>query len=193
MAVTELVILFALVALMGAGVPGPGDASLIGAGTLAGEGHLSVWVVLGVGLAAWMVGSLIGFWIGNRKGRRLLDHPGRLEEKRRRLLARGDDAFAKHNLLATIVLPAFVSGIFHVRFYVFVAGAFIAGVGWVGMYVLLSYFLGAEIAHRIGNAGTKGVIGVVVIVVVGLVAGAGLARWRARRETRAEGAYDSTP
>ena len=37
MTVTEYVILFVLVAIMGAGLPGPGDASLIAAGTLAGK------------------------------------------------------------------------------------------------------------------------------------------------------------
>ena len=38
MSLTEYIIMFALVAVMGAGLPGPGDASLIAAGTLAGEG-----------------------------------------------------------------------------------------------------------------------------------------------------------
>jgi len=35
---SEYLVLFVLVAIMGAGLPGPGDASLIAAGTLAGEG-----------------------------------------------------------------------------------------------------------------------------------------------------------
>jgi hypothetical protein len=41
-------------------------------------------------------------------------------------------------------------------------GALVAGVGWIGMYVGLSYFLGAEIAERIGNAGSKAVLGVIL-------------------------------
>ena len=43
------------------------------------------------------------------------------------------------------------------RFWLFVLGALVAGIGWIGMYVGLSYFLGAEVAKRIGNAGAKAV------------------------------------
>lgn len=52
------------------------------------------------------------------------------------------------------------------------------------MYVGLSYFLGEEIAKRIGNAGTKAVLGVIVIVVIGLCIRAGVARWRNTRQER---------
>ena len=81
-------------------------------------------------------------------------------------------------------MPAFVSGIFRVRFYVFILGALVAGIGWIGMYVGLSYFLGAEIAKRIGNIGAKAVLGVVVIVVIGLVIRFGVSKWRAARQAR---------
>ncbi len=184
MSAAEYVILFVFVAILGAGLPGPGDASLIAAGTLAGEGKLNVWIVLALGMAAWMLGSVAGYEIGIRGGRRMLDHPGRLEKSRRKLLAKGDRAFARWNFLASVTMPAFVSGIFRVRFPIFILGATVAGIGWIGMYVGLSYFLGAEIAKRIGNAGAKAVLGVVVIVVVGLVIRAGVSKWRASRQTR---------
>ena len=38
MSLSEYAVLFVMVAIMGAGIPGPGDASLIAAGTLTGEG-----------------------------------------------------------------------------------------------------------------------------------------------------------
>jgi membrane protein DedA with SNARE-associated domain len=63
-------------------------------------------------------------------------------------------------------------------------GALVAGIGWIGMYVGLSYFLGAEIAKRIGNIGAKAVLGVVVIVVAGLVIQAAVSKWRAARQAR---------
>ena len=50
-----------------------------------------------------------------------------------------------------MTMPAFVSGIFRVRFPLFVLGAVVAGIGWIGMYVGLSYFLGEEVAKRIGT------------------------------------------
>ncbi len=184
MNLSEYVVLFVLVAIMGAGLPGPGDASLIAAGTLAGEGRLSIWIVLETAMVAWMIGSLVGYEIGIRKGRWLLDHPGRLEKSRLKLLAKGDRAFGRYTFVASVTMPAFVSGIFRVRFYVFMLGALTAGICWIGMYVGLSYFLGEEIAKRIGNAGTKVLLGVIVIVVIGLCIRAGVARWRNTRQER---------
>jgi membrane protein DedA with SNARE-associated domain len=178
----EYLVLFVLVAIMGAGLPGPGDASLIAAGTLAGEGRLNIWIVLATAIVAWMLGSLAGYEIGMHEGRGLLDHPGRLEKSRLKLLIKGDRAFARHNFVASMTMPAFVSGIFRVRPFIFALGVLTAGIGWIGMYVGLSYFLGEEIAKRIGKAGTRAVIGVIVIVIIGLCIRAGVSRWRNTRQ-----------
>jgi membrane protein DedA with SNARE-associated domain len=182
----EYIVLFVLVAIMGAGLPGPGDASLIAAGTLAGEGRLNVGVVLAIAMAAWMLGSVAGYEIGLRKGRWLLDHRGRLEKSRLKLLAKGDRAFGRHTFAASVTMPAFVSGIFRVRFWVFVLGALVAAIGWIGMYVGLSYFLGADVAQRIGDAGARVLLGVFVIAAVGLAIRTAYSRWRAARQERPE-------
>lgn len=182
MTLTEYAILFVLVVTTGAGLPGPGDASLIAAGTLAGEGRLNVGVVLVTSMVAWILGSVAGYEIGLRAGRRLLDHPGRLEKRRKNLLAKGDRTFGRHTFTASVTMPAYMSGIFRVRFPVFVLGALVSGVFWIGMYVGLSYFLGEEVAKRIGDAGAKVLLGVLVIVAVGLAIRAGWSRWRAARQ-----------
>ena len=83
MSLSEYAVMFVLVAIMGGGIPGPGDASLIAAGALAGEGKLNIWIVLATAMVAWVLGSAIGFVIGARGGRPLLDHTGRLEKRRR--------------------------------------------------------------------------------------------------------------
>jgi membrane protein DedA with SNARE-associated domain len=191
MSLLEYIVLFVLVVTMGAGLPVLGDASLIAAGTLAGEGRLNIGVVLVTAMVAWMAGSFVGYKIGVRRGRWLLEHPGRLEKTRLKLLAKGDHAFAHNNFLAAVSMPAFVSGIFRVRFYVFMLGALVAGVGWIAIYVGLSYFLGAEIAKRIGDAGTKVVLGVVVIVAIGLGIKAGVSKWHAIRQERSAGRADT--
>ena len=182
MNLSEYAVMFVLVVVMGAGIPGPGDASLIAAGALAGEGKLNIWIVLAVAAAAWMLGSVAGFAIGAHGGRPLLDHPGRLEKRRRKLLAKGDHAFGRHTFTASATLPAFVSGIFHVRFWLFMLGAVTAGVFWIGIYVGISYFLGEEIAKLVGTAGTKALIGVIVLVVVWLLIKAGWSKWRANQQ-----------
>jgi len=181
MHLSEYIVLFVFVVILGAGLPGPGDAALIAAGTLAGEGRLNLGIVLATAAVAWMLGSVVGYVIGVHGGRRLLDHPGRLEKRRRKLLAKGDGAFGRHTFVASMTMPAFVSGIFRVRFPVFILGAMVAGVGWIGMYVGLSYFLGEEIAHHVAKAGTKAIVGVIVLVVVGLALRASWSRWHATR------------
>ena len=70
MTLAEYIILFALVLILGAGIPGPGDAALIAAGTLAGEGKLNVGILLATAAAAWMLGSVIGYQVGRRGGAR---------------------------------------------------------------------------------------------------------------------------
>jgi membrane protein DedA with SNARE-associated domain len=181
---SEYIVLAALVAVMGAGLPGPGDAALIAAGTLAGEGSLNIWIVLGTAMAAWMLGSVVGYLIGVRGGRKLLDHAGHFEKSRRKLLAKGDRAFGRYEFVASVTMPAFVSGLFRVRLFIFMLGALVAGIGWVGMYVGFSYFLGEEIAKRIGSAGAKAVFGVIVVVVTGLLVRVAISRWRARRHAQ---------
>ena len=168
--------------IMGFGIPGPGDASLLAAGTLAGKGRLSVSVVLAVSGAAWMAGSVIGYAVGHHGGRPLLDSPGWLEKRRRKLLVKGDRAFGRHTFIASVTLPAFVSGIFRVRFWLFVLGAMAAGVFFVGLYVGLSYFLGEAVTELFGNADATAILSVLVIVAVGLGIRAGYHRWRATRQ-----------
>ena len=60
MNLSEYLVLFVLVVILGAGLPGPGDASLIAAGALAGEGKLNIWIVLATAMVAWMFGSVVG-------------------------------------------------------------------------------------------------------------------------------------
>jgi len=184
MDLSEYAVMFVFVAIMGAGLPGLGDVSLIAAGALAGEGKLNIWVVLVTAMVAWMVGSVAGFAIGAHGGRPLLDHPGRLEKNRRKLLAKGDRAFGRYTFVASATLPAFVSGICRVRFWLFLLGALAAGIFWIGIYVGVSYFLGEEIAKLVGKVGTKALIALIVLMVVGVSIRAGLSKWRASRQAR---------
>ena len=187
MELAEYFVLFALVVTTGAGIPGPGDAAMIAAGTLAGEGRLTIGVVLVTSIVAWMLGSLAGYEVGLRGGRALLDHPGRLEKRRRRLLDKGDKAFGRHNFAASVTLPAYVSGIFRVRLVVFVLGAVVSGAFFVALYEGLSYLFGEEVVKRVGDAGAKAVLGVLVAVAIGLAGRVAWSRWRAARQERLAG------
>src|SRR5919198_859945 len=88
-------LLFALVAGESAGALVPGETSLIVAAALAAQGRLSLPLVIGVAAGAAIGGDNIGYVIGRRGLRRLLDRPGRWAAPRRRLVRRGEEFFAR--------------------------------------------------------------------------------------------------
>jgi membrane protein DedA with SNARE-associated domain len=61
------------------GVPVPGETAVIFAGLAAASGRLSIVAVIVVAAAGAIVGDNIGFVIGRRGGRALLERPGRFE------------------------------------------------------------------------------------------------------------------
>jgi hypothetical protein len=128
--------------------PGLGDASLIAAGVLAGEGKLNVGILLVVSAAAWMLDSVIRYAVGHHGDVGLLNSPGWLENRRRNLLAKDDRAFGRHIFIASATLPAFVSGIL-IRF-MLLLGAMAFGACFIGDVRRAVVFPGREgrQAHR---------------------------------------------
>src|SRR5918912_1647027 len=85
--------LAALIAGETMGIPLPGETALIAGGVLASEGHLRLELVILIAAGAAIVGDNVGFWIGRKGGRRLLEPPGPLQHHRERLIARGERIF----------------------------------------------------------------------------------------------------
>ena len=103
-------LLFVAVAICWAGIPFVGAAALGVAGAAASQGRLDITVVAIVGTMAGEVGGLIGYAIGVRWGRTLLDRPGRHQAGRAKLLAQGERAYARWGPVAVFLTPAIVSG-----------------------------------------------------------------------------------
>ena len=89
--------LFLVVGGESAGVPLPGETSLVAGGVLASKGHLSIYLVIVAAAAGAIVGDNVGYVIGRRGGRWLMSRGG---ERRQRLLARGEEFFDKHGAKA---------------------------------------------------------------------------------------------
>ena len=164
--------------------------SLIAAGTLAGEGRLNIWIVLAVSMAGWMLGSLAGYQLGARGGRKLLDRPGRLENPRRKLLAKGEQAFGRHTFAASAKMKSYLSGIFQITISEFALAAAVSGAARIAAYAGIAYSAGAEVAQSIGNTGSVG-LGVLVVVAAGLAIKAAYSAWQARQQRPAD--RDSSP
>jgi membrane-associated protein len=104
------VILFFSVAASWVGIPIIGAGVLAAAGILASEGDLSIWLVLLVATVAAWTGGYVGYWLGGRAGRAVVDHPGRWQHRSQRLLGAGERVYGRWGYLAVFVTPTWVSG-----------------------------------------------------------------------------------
>src|SRR5258708_8452215 len=112
-------VIFALVMVGWAGIPGIG-ATVLGAATaLASQGRLNITAVLLVAVIAVEVGGMVGYSVGVRWGRALLSHPGPLLARRQRVLTAGEAMYVKWGRLAVFFTPCMVSGIPKMKYYQF--------------------------------------------------------------------------
>jgi membrane protein DedA with SNARE-associated domain len=136
--------------------PMPGEPLLLGAGALAGTGHLRLWLAATVALVGTVVGDLVWYEVGRRGGQRVLKWMCRLSIEPDTCVRRGEDTFARRGasaLLAAKFLPGLNSigqplagalGMPRRRFLIFdVLGAVL----WVGLYVGLGYALHDQLAE----------------------------------------------
>src|SRR6185295_5504703 len=81
------------VGMEASGVPVPGETALIAAAVLASQGKLSIELVIAIAAAAAIVGDNIGYLLGRRFGRRVMERPGRMQDRRLVALERGERLF----------------------------------------------------------------------------------------------------
>jgi membrane protein DedA with SNARE-associated domain len=123
---------FVLMALTFIGIPAVGPAVVGWAAVLASQGKLNIVAVLIVAALGAEVGGLIGYGIGARWGRRLLNMRGPWLEPRQRTIARAEAVYAKWGRLAVFVTPTLVSGVLRMKYSRFIVWNFVVG----SVYVL---------------------------------------------------------
>jgi membrane-associated protein len=165
----EYAALLALAVVGGAGIPGPGDAGLIAAALLAAEGHLSLAVVLVVAYIGCLLGRMVGYQVGVKGGRAVMQRPGSFSGLRSATLAKGDRVFQRFPRGAVLIAPAPIAGIYRVPPRIFALASLLVGLSWVLSTGLIAYFLGEAALEVIGSAGLRGLLVIVVLVVIGLV------------------------
>jgi membrane protein DedA with SNARE-associated domain len=168
-------LLFALVAAESAGALVPGETALIVAAALATRGQLSLPLVIVVAAAAAIVGDNVGYLIGRRGLRRLVDRPGRWAARRRQLIERGEVFFARHGPAAVFfarwlpglrVVGSWLAGADRMPWPRFLVWNALGGIAWATTIGLLAYVLGQTVS---GSLGLIGLVGVGVAVVAYLV------------------------
>jgi len=150
-------LLFVIVMSESAGVPVPGETGLINAAGVASQGKLRIELVIALAAAAAIVGDNIGYFIGRRGGRWLLQRPGPFHYQRLQVLATGEPFFARHGpkavffgrfLLGLRVWASWLAGATRMRWRSFVLWNALGGICWATAIGLFAYFLG----HSAGNA-----------------------------------------
>jgi membrane protein DedA with SNARE-associated domain len=169
-------LLFAFVAAESAGALVPGETALIVAGALAGEGRLSLPLVIVTAAGAAIVGDNIGYVLGRRGLRRLIDRPGgRWLGGRQRLIAAGEGFFVRHGSAAVFfgrwlpglrVAASWLAGESRMPWRRFLLWNALGGIGWAITIGSLAYVLGRSAS---GSLGVIGFVGVGIAVLVFLV------------------------
>jgi membrane-associated protein len=172
------------------GLPVPGETALITAGVLAQQGKLEIPVVIVIAAAAAIIGDNIGYAVSRRVGRRLLERPGRSQQRRLDLLERGELFFERHGPKAVFfgrwiaglrIWASWLAGITGMKWRSFLLWNALGGITWAITVGLAGYAIGKTAETVIQTAGLAIGITAVVLVVVGYV----WWHWRRRRHSAA--------
>jgi membrane protein DedA with SNARE-associated domain len=176
-----------LIAAESGGLPVPGETALVTAGVLAQQGRLEIPVVIAIAASAAIIGDNIGYLVSRRVGRRLLERPGRTQQRRLDLLERGEKFFERHGAKAVFfgrwiaglrIWASWLAGITGMEWRSFLLWNALGGISWAITVGLAGYAIGKTAETVIQTVGLAVGIGAVVAVV------AGYAWWHWRRHRR---------
>jgi membrane protein DedA with SNARE-associated domain len=165
----------ALLLLEGAGLPLPGETILLLASFLAYSDHeLQLpWVIV-VGTVASALGGEIGFALGQRGGRPLIERYRHVFSIRSETVERGDRLFERYGAAAVFlgrflfgmrVLASLLAGALHMPWRKFVLFNFLGAAVWVSAICGAGYLFGGHwgrLAHDLRRVDL--LVGIVVVV-----------------------------
>jgi membrane protein DedA with SNARE-associated domain len=171
-------LLFVLVMSEAGGVPIPGETALIAAAVLASQGKLEIVPVIALAAAGAIVGDNIGYVIGRKGGRWLLERPGLFHRQRLEVLAVGEPFFELHGpkavffgrfLLGLRVWASWLAGATRMRWRSFALWNALGGISWATAVGLVAYLLGHSASHAIEAFGIYGLVAVLLAVLSAVV------------------------
>jgi membrane-associated protein len=185
-------VLPAIIGLESMGIPSPGETALVLAAVLASQGKLNIWLVLVIGITSAIVGDNIGYLLGRKLGRDVLEAPGPFQKRRVMVIRAGDRFFQRHGGKAVFlarwvalvrVAAAWLAGINGMPFKQFFFWNALGGITWGVTFGLVGYFGGHAAANVLAQAGLIGAI-VFLVVLIGAYV------YVRRRERRMERSYE---
>jgi membrane protein DedA with SNARE-associated domain len=167
-------LLFLIVMSESSGLPVPGETGLITAAVLASQGNLKIALVIPLAAAGAIVGDNIGYLIGRKGGRWLLERPGRFRRQRQEVLRIGEPFFERHGpkavffgrfLLGLRVWASWLAGATRMHWRSFLVWNAMGGITWATAIGLIAYFLGHSASNAIETFGIYGLVAVLLAIV----------------------------
>jgi membrane protein DedA with SNARE-associated domain len=192
-------LLFLVVMAESGGLPVPGETGLITAGILASSGKLKIELVIVIAATAAIVGDNIGYLIGRKGGRWVLERPGAFARQRREVLLVGEPFFTRHGpkavffgrfVLGLRVWASWLAGATRMPWRSFALWNALGGICWATAIGLIAYFLGRSANNAIKAFGLYGLVAA-ALALIGLFVMH--RRARARREDSGEPDEDGRP
>ena len=163
----------------------PGDSLLITAGILAAAGHLNIWWINVLLIAAAIVGDSVGYAIGARLGPRIFTRPKSMLFNPKHV-QRTQRFYEKYGA-KTIVIARFVpiirtfapvlAGVGSMRYRRFLTYNVVGGIGWVVSMTLGGYLLGQTVPNI-----SKHIHELVIVIIVLSVIPIAVEVYRERRK-----------
>ncbi len=176
--------------LENSGVPVPGETILIIASAVAYNTHelRLPWIIV-IGTVAATTGDNIGYWIGRKGGRPLLERWKRFFRVKQKHIAAGEALIAKHGPLAIFfarfvtgarVIAGPLAGILHMHWPRFALFNFLGALTWVCAIAGLAFAFGSQLDHLLAvmKEANWAILAVVAAAVLFWI---GYRRWRITR------------
>jgi membrane protein DedA with SNARE-associated domain len=182
-----LAVLFAILAVQSAGIPGPpGKTALVAAALLAARGHFPIAGVIAAAAAGVVVGGFVGYTVGRVGGRRLVERPfvarraGGVFERAERFFDEhgGKAVFTARFLPGLKVVAAPAAGICGMGLPGFALWHTAAALAFSAGFGLAAYFVGEGVVELVEVLGLYG-LGLAGILLLG-----GWLGWRALARRR---------
>ncbi len=172
-------LIFLLVMAESGGVPVPGETALIAGAVFASQGKLSLPAVIAVAAAAAIVGDNIGYLIGRRGGRWLLQRPGPFHRHRLQVLATGEPFFERHGpkavffgrfILGLRTWASWLAGATKMRWRTFALWNALGGTIWACLIGVVAYYIGRSAESAVSAFGIYGLVAVAIAVLGAFIA-----------------------
>jgi len=175
------------------GLVAPGEFTIILGGVIAGQGEISVIVLIGVVWIAAVAGDTTSFFLGRKLGRGFLERHGPKVKITEERLKQVESFFERHGGATILIgrfvglvraLAPFVAGTSNMRFRRFIPFDVVGAGLWGTTFVVLGYIFWQSFSQLVVIAKQGAfALGTIIVVIVGAIAGY---RWLRVPDNRAK-------